>query len=362
MCNLIAIFGTSTKKNETRIPLHPDLFNLIPQNIKKNLLFEKGYGKRFNISDEYFSEFFAGVASREDLFSLSDIWVLPKPEKEDFKFFSKNKILFGWLHCVQGREITQAAIENDMTLIAWEAMYGGNDKTHIFNRNNELAGYAAVQHMLMLQGINGYFGKKLKAAVLGFGATARGAINSLKSLGINEITTFSNRPQFLIKSPIESIDYKRIFTENRDVYLESNSQEKKEPIDVLKNYDIIINCVLQNPTSPIIFIKNNDIDKITKKTTIIDISCDKNMGFEFASPTYFDEPFINISENIKYYSIDNTPSIYWDSASYEITKSLIPFLELFISNLWEKDPIIKNAIEIQNGIIKNKKIIEFQKR
>lgn len=86
------------------------------------------------------------------------------------------------------------------------------------------------------------------------------------------------------------------------------------------------------------------------------------MGFEFASPTYFDEPFINISENIKYYSIDNTPSIYWDSASYEITKSLIPFLELFISNLWEKDPIIKNAIEIQNGIIKNKKIIEFQKR
>ena len=249
-----------------------------------------------------------------------------------------------------------------MTLIAWEAMYGGNDKTHIFNRNNELAGYAAVQHMLMLQGINGYFGKKLKAAVLGFGATARGAINSLKSLGINEITTFSNRPQFLIKSPIESIDYKRIFTENRVVYLESNSQEKKEPIDVLKNYDIIINCVLQNPTSPIIFIKNNDIDKITKKTTIIDISCDKNMGFEFASPTYFDEPFINISENIKYYSIDNTPSIYWDSASYEITKSLIPFLELFISNLWEKDPIIKNAIEIQNGIIKNKKIIEFQKR
>ena len=86
------------------------------------------------------------------------------------------------------------------------------------------------------------------------------------------------------------------------------------------------------------------------------------MGFEFARPTNFSKPFISINENINYYCIDNTPSIYWESASYEITKSLTPFLELFINNSWKDDIIIKNAIEIENGIIKNKKIIDFQKR
>lgn len=362
MHNLIAIFGTSAKKNENRIPLHPSLFHTIPQEVKKHLIFEKGYGRRFNINDDYFIKNFAGVAERKDLFLTSNVWVLPKPEQEDYKYFSSGKILFGWLHCVQGYEITQAAIENNMTLISWESMYGGNDNTHVFNRNNELAGYAAVQHMLMLQGINGYFGKKLKAAVLGFGATGRGSINSLKSLGINDITVFSNRPTFLIKSPIESIDYRKITHNNNDVYLEDDKKNIVEPIEVLNKFDIIINCILQNPISPITFIHNKEINKIDKRTIIIDISCDKGMGFEFARPTNFSKPFISINENINYYCIDNTPSIYWESASYEITKSLTPFLELFINNSWKDDIIIKNAIEIENGIIKNKKIIDFQKR
>jgi len=196
----------------------------------------------------------------EELFDIGDVWLLPKPEKEDYKYFSEGKILWGWPHCVQGFDIAQAAIDAKMTIVAWEAMYGGLDKTHIFYRNNELAGYAAVQHMMMLTGKTGYFGRKLKAAVLGFGATARGAINCLKSLGIVDITVYSQRPSFLINAPIESISYKQLRKIDGSTLLESEKyQQFSKAAEVLSEYDVVVNCVLQNPIDPVMFIEENDI-------------------------------------------------------------------------------------------------------
>ncbi|MBS3798481.1 N(5)-(carboxyethyl)ornithine synthase [Pseudoalteromonas sp. BDTF-M6] len=359
----IGIFGTSCKKHEKRIPLHPAFFDKIPNEIKKSLIFEKGYASALGVDDSQILEQFGGVASRADLFEKSDVWILPKPEKEDFKYFKEGKILWGWPHCVQGVEIAQAAIDAKMTLIAWEAMYGGADNTHIFYKNNELAGYAAVQHMMMLTGKTGCFGRPLKAAVLGFGATARGAINSLKSLGIVDITVYSQRAEFLLNAPIESIKYKRMKRVEGSTLLESAKyRDFSLAAEVLSQYDIVVNCVLQDPTNPIMFIDKGQIDFINKQMDIIDISCDKGMGFYFARPTCFDFPKFKHGEYINYYSVDHTPTLYWDSASFEVTKSIIDFIEHFVDGSWMNNPILMKATEIKNGIVLNDKIIKFQNR
>ncbi|QZN97071.1 N(5)-(carboxyethyl)ornithine synthase [Symbiopectobacterium purcellii] len=363
MGNFIGVFGTSSKKFENRIPLHPALFSSIPGSVKKNLIFESGYGEKFGITDDFFSEHFAGVATREQLFSESDVFLLPKPELDDFKFFSEGKILWGWAHCVQGVEITSAAIASGMTIIAWEAMYGGKDHTHIFYRNNELAGYAAVQHMMMLTGKTGYFGKNLKAAVLGFGATARGAINSLRSLGINEVTVYSNRPSYLINAPIENVSYFRIIREQgKSILLENQNGKFESSSSVLSDFDIIVNCVLQDTMNPMVFITEADLIRFKRHVDIIDISCDKGMGFSFAQPTSFAEPVLKIANLVRYYCVDHTPTLYWDSASYEITKSILDFLPDLVHNSWMSNSILSDAVEIHNGHIKNEKIISFQER
>ncbi|HCN4558125.1 TPA: hypothetical protein N6V72_004729, partial [Escherichia coli] len=344
----ISVFGTSHKKNEKRIPIHPSLFQYIPTHVRKHLIFEEGYASSLGIQDSFLCKNFGGVISREELFSAGDVWLLPKPDQSDFAFFQKGKILWGWPHCVQGYEITQAAIDAQMTMVAWEAMYGGTDRTHIFYRNNELAGYAAVQHMMMLNGKTGYFGRKLKAAVIGFGATARGAINSLKSLGITDISVYSQRPSYLLNAPIESINYKQILRQKDHTMFESDQyQTFIRPIEVLKNYDIIINCVLQDPTNPMMFIDENDAPLIKKQIDIIDISCDKGMGFYFAEPTTFERPSFKVGKYINYYCIDHTPTLYWDSASYEITKSIIDYLSDFVTDNWKNNPVLAAATEIE---------------
>jgi len=364
MSNKIGIFGTSKKKFENRIPFHPSLFNLIPREIKGNLFFESGYGDRFGISDDALATEFGGVLKRDEIFGHTDVWILPKPEIDDFKYFSPGKILWGWPHCVQGVEIASAAIDAKMTIVAWEAMYSGNDNTHIFYRNNELAGYAAIQHMMMLTGKNGYFGRSLKAAVLGFGATGRGAVNSLKSLGVKDITIYSRRPSYLINAPIESVDYKQMIINDDDEILLQKDTTFLPTKEVLSECDVIVNCVLQNPNSPLMFITEKNIDAFDKIVDIIDISCDRGMGFHFARPTSFDEPMFTVPghDNIRYYCVDHTPTIYWDSASYEITKSLLHYLPLFINDSWRGDKVLANAVEIEKGVIANEKIKTFQNR
>ena len=92
-------------------------------------------------------------------------------------------------------------------------------------------------------------------------------------------------------------------------------------------YDLIINATFQDSDNPLIYIKNSQISLLRKGTTIIDISCDEKMGFEFAKPTTSDNPTFQIGDGITYYGVDHTPSFFWNSASYEISFALIPFLK-----------------------------------
>ncbi len=194
----IGVVGTSTKENEKRVPIYPDHFLLIEKSIRKRMYLEEGYGKRFNVNDDVLKDLFAGVLSREELFKQCKIILIAKPTIEDAGFFQKGQIIWGWIHCVQGKAITDVALEKKMTYITWESMnILEKDKirqVHIFQKNNEIAGYAGVLHSLQLQGITGQYGKKRKAAIIGSGSVARGAACALKEMGINEITIFTKRP------------------------------------------------------------------------------------------------------------------------------------------------------------------------
>ncbi len=47
----VGVFGTSRKKQEKRVPIHPDQLGWIDEEIRDHLLFEEGYGLPFGMSD-----------------------------------------------------------------------------------------------------------------------------------------------------------------------------------------------------------------------------------------------------------------------------------------------------------------------
>ena len=108
------------------------------------------------------------------------------------------------------------------------------------------------------------------------------------------------------------------------------------------------------------FLKETSIKN--EQPIIIDVSCDEGMGFDFAKPTTFEQPIIE-TNNYIYYAIDHAPSHFFESASYEISGALMPYLKYVIAhNTFEGSATLEKAMDIKNGHIINKKVINFQNR
>ena len=174
----LGVVAHSRKENERRLPIHPMHFQRIDADLREHIYLENGYGESFGVTDEQLAPYVGGLLPRDGLLGDCDVIVLPKLQPGDLAEMREGQIVWGWPHCVQGVEVTQRAIDRRLTLIAFEAMNhwasDGGFLLHVFHKNSELAGYCSVLHALELIGTTGIYGRRLRAAVIGFGATAGG--------------------------------------------------------------------------------------------------------------------------------------------------------------------------------------------
>ena len=366
----MGVIGTSKKEDERRVPIHPDHLDRIPEHIRRQLIFEKGYGTPFKIDDEEIREQTGGIATRSEILSDIGSVIIAKPILSDLKELKEGGILWGYPHCAQQMSITQEAIDKKLTLIAFEDMYvwfpDGHIGRHTFYKNNEIAGYCAVIHALQLKGIDGNYGNQRKVIIFSFGAVSRGAIYALKAHGFRDITICILRPDHLVREEVLNVHYARVKkgkeNESRLLVVEHDGTERPL-LDLIRESEIIINGTFQDTNDPINYINENEKSYLKPGTLIIDVSCDEGMGFYFAKPTTFKNPIISV-DKIDYYAVDHTPSYYWDSASRSISAALIVHLPTVINGRtsWKQNETIQNAINIDQGVIVKDSILNFQNR
>jgi len=366
----LGVIGTSKKENERRLPIHPDHLPRLPEQLRRQLVFEKGYGMPFGVSDSALGSQTGGTATRRELLTDFEAVVILKPVLEDLETLSEGGILWGWPHCVQQRALTQVAIERKQTLIAFEDMFvwgpDGQIGRHTFYKNNEMAGYCAVLHALELRGIDGHYGNQRKIVIISFGAVSRGAIYALKARGFRDITICVQRPDYAVREEVLGCHYVRLRHgkqgEPRLLVVEHDGTERPF-LDLLGEADIIVNGTLQNPDRPLMFITEEEISILKHNCLIVDVSCDERMGFSFAKPTSFDEPMLTIG-TVDYYAVDHTPSYLWESASRSISAALLVHLPTVLAGResWLQNETIRRAMAIDKGVIQNPQILSFQKR
>jgi alanine dehydrogenase len=365
----LGLVSRSRKENERRLPIHPRHLERLDPGLRALVFLEQGYGEGFGMSDEQLRPFVGGILTRQQLMDECDVIMLPKPLAADVAELREGQVLWGWPHCVQDSEITQLAVDKRLTLIAFEAMNhwkpDGSFNLHVLHKNNELAGYASVLHALSLVGSTGNYGRRLNAAVIGFGATARGAVTALSALGLNQVDILTNREVTEVASPIHSANIVN-FDRPEDLR-DSVASTQNGPMPLaryLAEHDIIVNCVLQDPNAPMVFLDDEDLSTLAPGTLVIDVSCDEAMGFSWATPTTFEDPMFTVGDHVQYYAVDHSPSYLWDSATWEISEALLPHVSTVLSGsaAWESDETISRAIEIRDGVIRNPAILAFQSR
>ncbi len=366
----LGVFGTSRKENEFRLPIHPDHLERIDPGLRSSIFLEEGYGSRFGAAPEELGTFVGGTASQAELLERCDIILLPKPLAEDVGRLREGQVLWGWPHCVQDETLTQQAIDRRATLIAWEAMNqwrrDGSFGLHVFHKNNELAGYSSVIHAFGLLGRTGQYGRRVRAAVISFGATGRGAVTALAALGVHDVTVLTGRDPAQVASPIHSATMGQFGAndDDPDRLMASVEEDVRPMVEVLADHDIVVNCVLQDPDAPYMFVTHDQLTLFAPGALIIDVSCDAGMGFEWATPTSFEEPMFSVGDRVHYYAVDHSPSYLWDSATWEISEALLPYLPSVMGGpeAWAREDVIHRAIEIRDGVIQNPKILSFQNR
>jgi alanine dehydrogenase len=370
----LGIMSQTRKENEHRLPVHPAHFERIDADLLGSIFLQTGYGEHFGVPDEELAPLVAGFRSREDLIAECDVILLAKPLHEDLAELREGQVLWGWPHCVQDEKVTQTAIDRRLTLIAFEAMNhwhsNGSFNLHVFHKNNELAGYSSVLHAMQLTGVTGDYGRRQRAVVIGFGATARGAVTALSALGVHNVDVLTARGVTAVSSPIHSARIVHFDHDEADDTRDPRrsvvlTEDGPQPLaEFLAGHDIIVNCVLQDTDAPLMFLIEDDLPNLAPGTLIVDVSCDEGMGFEWARPTAFTDPMFTVGDRVRYYGVDHSPSYLWNSATWENSEALLPYLRSVMAGpaAWDADETVRRAIEIRGGTVQNPKVLAFQHR
>ena len=311
----------SHKENEKRRALTvKDIANI---KNREYIYVEKSYGEVLGYSDQDYISAGVHVASRDEVLS-KDIICDPKIGDADYLELLNEQTIFGWIHAVQNRDITDRLIASRLSAYAWEDMFEMG--RHVFWRNNEIAGEAAIMHAYLLHGIFPY---NTKVAVLGRGNTARGAIRMLNDMGA-QVCTYDRKTE-------------RLF--------------QKE----LGQFDVVVNSILWDTTRKDHIIYREDLKRMKPGAMIVDISCDRAGAVETSIPTTIENPDYSI-DGIRHYVVDHTPSLFYKSTSFSISKVVVSFLDYLISDCNIEEKTLNESLIIEDGMIVDQRIIDFQKR
>ncbi len=163
---------------------------------------------------------------------------------------------------------------------------------------------------------------------MGFGATARGAVTALNAHGVHDVRVLTTRGVAAVGSPIHSVRILQFDHDPEEPHMSQVITERgRVPVaSFLAENDIVVNCTFQDTAAPLTYLTTEDLPAFRPGSLIVDVSCDEAMGFSWARPTTFDEPMFQVGNRIGYYAVDHSPSYLWNSATWENSQALIPFL------------------------------------
>jgi len=363
----IAFIGKSIRENELRLPLHPQHFELVPEEMRPLIHVDSGYGSSLGLTDNQITAAGFNVADRTELLKTSDTVVIPKPMAPDLEIIKEGALIWGWLHFVLYGELADICIERKHTVVTWEGMFDSNAISegrprHVFSGNNELAGYAGTIHALGIAGIDGHYGSPCKVAVIGYGYAGQASVQALLARGFYDVTVYTQRPVKDVHSKIEGVRFVQVERDTINGSVISDSS--RLPFwKALETADVIVNCGGQDPENPFMYVLPDDVDAFDHNCLIIDVSCDPGMGFPFVRTTTFEEPTYQIG-NMQVCAVDHTPGYLWEASTWQISQEVLKFLSSITVGRAKllSDPILSDATEIKDGVVLNKKILSYQSR
>ena len=321
------ILRAETKPFEQRTPLTPiQARELIAAGVKVQV--ESSSDRIYNNQD-YQSVGCEIIASGSWKSAESDVVILGLKELEEESFpIKQNHIYFA--HCYKGQSGSKNILERfrqgqgklyDLEFLIdsngrrvsafghWAGFVGAAIAVKQFylsahgKKLNKVFPWSNEQHLI--DEITSLKSKNISAIVIGAkGRCGLGAIDALEKLGVQSISKWDLE---------ETI--------------------KGGPFMEILDHDIFVNCVYLNRKIPP-FITEDMLEKKSKLKVISDVSCDPTSPNNpiplYEHITTFDEPRIELNEDVDLLAIDMLPSLLPLESSDDFTSQLFPHLKRFL--------------------------------
>ncbi len=338
---------------------------LIPSSIKRlvdkgfEVLIEEDAGIGCGYSNEDYTSQGAKIVSQEQIWNSPFIIKVKEPQKEEYKFFKENQIIFGFLHLAASKECVKKMCEKNMVAIAAETI----KKEGIFNLLKPVSQIAGRRSILVgahyLETF--YEGKGIlltgtdycpSANVLIVGGGEVGTNACDVAIGLNCSVTIAE----LNEDRIKFLEKKY---ESKDVKFIKSTEENL--VNSVSNFDLIISTVLIPGAKAPKVITKKITDNIKPGSIVVDVSADQGGTVQIMGSVTSHLNPIKVIDGVVYYAVPNMPGAVPKTASESIQGSvdyILKIKELGLDNFINTDEGFANGVQIKDGIITNKNLKE----
>lgn len=285
---------------EKRVAILPQDIN----NLENDIAIESGFGLEMGIADQDYLDKGAQVMSRADIFAKCDyIFSLKLLQPSDYQYLRKGQTIIGWTHpygsgrpfyeneCIP-RDIKVVDLDNITPRLFYHRCAYDLDyiPRNFIYQNSVIAGFSSTYHALIANGEMPTHSTKV--AILSSGNVAQGAFKAIAAF-----------------NPTIRMFYRKTMNE---FYA------------TISEYDVIINGI-QVDQPGINIISKDQLAMLKKSCLIIDAAAHQGRAIYGTKFTYIDAP-IAYTEGIAYYCLSNSPSLFYKTASIEISKAFSKYI------------------------------------
>tara|TARA_B100000941_G_scaffold268918_1_gene225857 strand:- start:498 stop:1586 length:1089 start_codon:yes stop_codon:yes gene_type:complete len=349
------------KNNEYRVGLTPKSVNEITSNghdvyVENNAGFEIGY-----TNQNYIKSGAKIINSAEEVYKSSELIVKVKePILNEFKFISKDNILFTYLHLAGNKNEGMKLAKTGVTGIAYETVTADDGSLPLLSPMSSIAGQLSiiVGSYNLLKHNNG------KGTLLGNVSSLEPRVITVIGAGVAgaEAAKKAHANGAYVKIIELSEDrLSELKAELGDYNIEYIKSSEKNILEALKVSDIVVGAVyVVGQEAPRVVLKEM-INEMKPGTVMVDISIDQGGCFETSKTTTHDNPTYLIN-GVVHYCVANMPGSVPLTATEALNEATLPFVlditNKGLDNSLNEDINLFNGLNLKDNEIVHKSVRE----
>ncbi|MGV0169041.1 alanine dehydrogenase [Furfurilactobacillus sp. WILCCON 0119] len=334
-----------------------------PENVRKmveagnEVLVEKNAGVGAGFANDEYAEAGGKIVSHEEGWKAELIIKVKEPDAEEYKYFSKGKIVWGFQHLASSKLTVEAMMKAGTTAIGAETIVK-DGKLELLAPVSQIAGrrsiimgayYLEAQHQgegILLPGINFPGIHAGNVVIFGGGNAAEGAADMALGMGCSVVIIELNDDKIAeIKNHYEGKNLRVV---------KSNEENLAKEI---KDADIFVSTILIPGSKPPKLVKEAMVKSMKKGSVIVDVAIDQGGTVETIDhPTTIDDP-VFVKDGVVHYAVPNQPGAVPRTSTMALAAGNLPYLleiaEKGIVDAIKTNDALASGVNLYEGKVTN---------